>query len=143
MAQKAQEGSTVKIHYTGKLDDGSVFDSSEGREPLVFTIGEGKIIPGFEAGVKGMAAGEEKDLVIPPEQAYGERREELIQQLPRAQFGNLEPKEGMVVGMQVKGYDQAFPARVVKVEPEVVTVDINPPLAGKTLHFHIKLESVE
>ena len=139
----AQEGSTVKIHYTGKLEDGSVFDSSEGKDPLTFKLGEGKIIKGFEEGVKGMEVGQEKDLKLTPEQAYGERREELVQELPKEQLNGVDAKEGSVIGMQVPGNDQVFPATIVKIGEETVTVDINPPLAGKTLNFHIKLEAVE
>lgn len=144
MADKAQEGMKVKIHYTGKLDDGEVFDSSEGKDPLEFVIGEGKIIQGFEEGVVGMAVGEEKDLTIPPEKAYGEPREELVQQVPKDKLGDLKPEEGMMIGMQVPGVEQVFPAKITEVKEDgSVTVDLNPPLAGKTLHFHIKLESAE
>lgn len=143
MTPTAQEGDAVKITYTGTLEDGTVFDSSEGREPLSFTIGAGQMIKGFEKGVLGMAQGEEKDLVIPPEEAYGEHRPELVQTIPKDRVGDLDVQEGMILGMQVPGHDQVFPATVTKVEADTITLDVNPPLAGKTLHFHIKLETVE
>lgn len=132
----------VRIHYTGKLDSGEVFDTSEGKDALEFTIGEGRIIKGFEEGVVGMAPGEEKDLIIPPEKAYGEPRKELVQDVPKDKLGDLKPEVGMVVGMRLPGIDQVFPATIKEVKGEAVTVDLNPPLAGKTLHFRIKLESV-
>ncbi len=138
-----EEGNTVKIHYTGKLEDGSVFDSSEGKEPLTFKVGEGKIIKGFDEGVRGMSVGDEKDLVITPADGYGERREELKQEMPKEQLQGVEAKVGLVIGMQVPGHDQVFPATIAKVTDTTVTVDINPPLAGKTLHFHVKLEAIE
>ena len=139
----AQEGMNVKIHYTGKLEDGEVFDSSEGKEPLEFTVGEGKIIKGFEEAVVGMEVGAEKDIVIPPEKGYGEPRAELVQKMPKDKLGDLKPEVGMIVGMQIPGVDQTFPAKITEVTEEGITVDLNPPLAGKTLHFHIKLEAAE
>ena len=142
-ALRAEKGMFVKIHYKGELEGGEVFDSSEGREPLAFVIGEGKIIPGFEEGVIGMAVGEEKDIVLPPEKAYGMPRKELVQEVPRDQLGDLKPEVGMVVGMQIPGIDQTFPAKITAVKESSVVVDLNPPLAGKTLHFHIKVESIE
>jgi peptidylprolyl isomerase len=139
----AQEGMKVQIHYTGTLEDGEVFDSSEGKSPLEFTIGAGHIIKGFEEAVIGMQVGEEKDIIIPPEKAYGEPRPELVQQIPKDKLGELKPEEGMVIGMQIPGIDQVFPATIIEVDEEGITVDLNPPLAGKTLHFHIKMESIE
>ncbi|MBD3209288.1 peptidylprolyl isomerase [Candidatus Woesearchaeota archaeon] len=140
----AQQGMKVKIHYTGKLDNGDVFDSSEGKEPLEFVIGEGKIIKGFEAGVVGMNVGEEKDLTIPPEKGYGQPRKELVQQVPKEKLGDVKPEVGMMIGMQLPGVEQTFPAKITEVKEDGgVTVDLNPPLAGKTLHFHVKLESAE
>jgi peptidylprolyl isomerase len=138
----AHDGDTVKIHYTGTLEDGEIFDSSDGRDPLSFTVGEGMVIQGFEDGVKGMAVGEEKDLVIPPELGYGDPRPELIRDVQRKDFGDLEPAEGMIVGMQIPGIPQVFPARITKVVGEDVTLDLNPPLAGKTLRFHVTLVEI-
>ncbi len=143
MADKAINGKEVQIHYTGKLEDGSVFDSSDGREPLTFVLGAGQVIPGFEEGIEGMEVGSEKDLVIPQEKAYGERREELVQDIPKDKLGELKPELNMVIGMQVPGVPQVFPAKIIEIKDNGdVRVDLNPPLAGQTLHFHIKLEAV-
>lgn len=139
----AKEGMKVKINYTGKLEDGEVFDSSEGKAPLEFVIGEGMIIKGFEEAVISMKVGEEKDIVISPEKGYGEPRPELVQKMPKDKLGDLKPEVGMVIGMQIPGVEQTFPAKITDVADETITVDLNPPLAGKTLHFHIKLESAE
>lgn len=141
--EKAENGLEVQIHYTGKLDDGSVFDSSDGKDPLAFVLGQGMVIPGFEEAVAGMAVGEEKDVTITPEKAYGEERPELVQEVPKDKLGDLKPEVGMVIGMQIPGVPQTFPARITAIaESGDVTVDLNPPLAGKTLHFHLKLEAV-
>jgi len=139
----AEKGKKVHIHYKGTLDDGTVFDSSEGKEALTFILGESKVIPGFEEAILGMKVGEEKDIHIASDKAYGPRREELVQEVPKTALGDLEPKEGMVLAMQVQGVPQSFPGTVIKVGKETVTIDINPPLAGKDLNFHIKLEKIE
>lgn len=143
MAEQATEGKKVKIHYTGKLEDGSVFDTSEGKEPIEFVIGEGKVIPGFENAVKGMTIGEEKDITIKKEDGYGERREELVQKVPKEQTKEMDVQVGMMIGMQVPGQEQVFPAKIVEIGESDITVDLNPPLAGQDLKFHIKLESME
>ncbi|MEK7833307.1 MAG: FKBP-type peptidyl-prolyl cis-trans isomerase, partial [Acidobacteriota bacterium] len=95
-------GDAVKVHYSGKFDDGQVFDSSEGGDPLGFTVGAGHVIPGFDAALIGMQIGETKNVVIPPEQAYGERMEELVQTISREQFnlGDVAPELGMAIEMQ-------------------------------------------
>lgn len=139
----AQKGMKVSIEYTGKLENGEVFDSSEGKDPLSFVIGEGMIIKGFEQAVIGMAVGEEKDVTISPEDGYGEPRPELVQKMPKDKLGDLKPEVGMVIGMQIPGVEQTFPAKITEVTDEGITVDLNPPLAGKTLQFHIKVVSVE
>ena len=136
-------GNTVKVHYTGKLQDGTVFDSSHDREPLEFTVGEGQIIPGFEEAVSGMQEGEEKTVSIPPEQAYGEHQEEAIVELERTQLPEeIEPEQGMQ--LQLQGQDgRAFPAVVTEIGDEIITLDANHPLAGETLTFEIELVEVE
>lgn len=139
----AQIGMIVKINYTGKLENGDIFDSSEGKDPLQFKIGEGMIIKGFEEAVIGMSEGEEKDIVIPPEKGYGEPRPELVQEVPKDKLGDLKPEVGMVIGMQVPGVEQTFPATIKEIKDASIVVDLNPPLAGQTLHFHIKLETIE
>ena len=138
MAQ-AKNGDTVKVHYTGKLEDGVVFDSSENREPLEFTIGEGKIIPGFEQAVIGMSLGESKTEKIPADQAFGPYREELIHEVDRQQIPvdvNLE------VGKRLQfrhTNGRATQALVTDVSESKVTLDANHPLARSDLVFDIQL----
>lgn len=140
MAQ-AQTGDTVRVHYTGKLGDGEVFDSSQGRDPLEFTLGEGKVIAGFDEAVAGMKPGDEKTVVIPAEQAYGPRREEMMGEVPRAQFPpNIEPQVGQQLQMQQGG--QNFVVTVADVSDEVVRLDANHPLAGKDLTFDLELVDI-
>lgn len=142
MAQAAS-GDTVKVHYTGKLDDGTVFDSSREREPLEFTLDEGQIIPGFEEAVVGMEEGEETTVQIPPEKAYGPHQGEAVMEFPLEQLPDeMEPEVGMQLQLQGQN-GQAFPARVVEVEDDTITLDANHPLAGETLTFEIELVEVE
>ncbi len=140
---KAEEGKKVKVHYKGTLDDGTQFDTTEGKEPLEFVVGENRIIPGFEQSVNGMEEGEEKDFKLSPDQAYGERNEQLVQEVQKSQLPeNMEVKEGMM--LMLKGPDgQQMPAKVVEDKGETFTLDINHPLAGQNLNFNVKLEKVE
>ncbi|MDX1556836.1 MAG: peptidylprolyl isomerase [Xanthomonadales bacterium] len=138
----AKQGDTVRIHYTGKLEDGTVFDTSEGREPIEFTIGQGQVIPGFEEGVTDMAEGEEKSVSIEPENAYGPKRDELIQDVPRTQFPeDAQVEEGAQFQARTQT-GQTINLTVVDVKEDVVTVDGNHPLAGQTLNFDLKLEKI-
>ncbi len=134
-------GSKVQVHYTGTLNDGTVFDSSEGREPLEFTIGEGQIIPGFENGIKEMKLNQEKTIKIKPENAYGERNNQLIISIPRDKF----PKEIEVNGrLALKGpQGQNIPAVIKEINDNDVKIDLNHPLAGKELTFKIKVVEVK
>ena len=142
MAQAAS-GDTVKVHYTGKLDDGTVFDSSREREPLEFTLDEGQIIPGFEEAVVGLEQGDETTVEIPPEKAYGPHQEDAVMEFPLEQLPDeMEPEVGMQLQLQGQN-GQAFPARVVEVGDDTVTLDANHPLAGETLTFEIELVEVE
>lgn len=137
-----KEGDTVAVHYTGRLEDGEVFDSSAGGDPIQFTVGEAQVIPGFEAAVVGREVGDKATVKIPPEQAYGERDDKLVQQLDRAQIGG----EGLDVGQRVSLQDQAgrpFQAEVVEADESSITLDFNHMLAGKTLAFEIELVAVE
>ena len=98
---KVEVGSTVEVHYTGKLEDGSVFDSSEGKPPLSFKVGDGKIIPGFESGVVGMEQGQTKEIAVEPDEAYGERRDDLVKQFARDQLpDDIQPEVGQQLQMQ-------------------------------------------
>ena len=138
-----KNGSKVKVHYTGTLDDGAVFDSSETREPLEFTVGEGQVIPGFEDAVRDMNLNDEKTVKINPEQAYGHKINQLIMQVPRDKFPaelNIEVG-GRLVLKSPEG--QNIPAVVSEVKKDVVVIDMNHPLAGKELTFKIKVVEVK
>jgi len=140
---KVQEGDTITVEYTGRLEDGTVFDSSDKHEePLEFTVGEGKIIQGFDKAVIGMEVGEEKEITLPPEDAYGQHNPELVRDLPRNVFPeDQELQPGMVFMMALQDGRQV-PVRLAKVAEEQVTVDLNSPLAGKTLNFTIKVVGI-
>lgn len=140
MAQ-AQTGDTVRVHYTGRLGEGEVFDSSQGRDPLEFTVGGGQVIAGFDEAVTGMAPGDEKTVVIPAEQAYGPRRDEMTGEVPRAQFPpDIEPQVGQQLQMKQAGQD--FVVTVTEVSDETVRLDANHPLAGKDLTFDLELVEI-
>jgi peptidylprolyl isomerase len=141
MAQ-AKTGDTVKVHYTGKLDDGTVFDTSADREPLQFTIGEGQIIPDFEQAIVGMNPGESKTIQIPSERAYGPHHEEMIMVVDRKEFPeDLEPRVDQ--RLQVRQPDgQEFAVTVTDVSESKVTLDGNHPLAGKDLTFDVELSEI-
>lgn len=136
---EAKHGDTVKIHYRGTLDDGTPFDSTEGHEPLEFTIGAGGIIPGFEAAVTGMTIGEQKTVTIPPDQAYGEYHGEMTQEVPRSAIPeDIELHEGMILSAESPdGIPISFTVR--SFDQEQVTIDGNHPLAGKNLTFALEL----
>ena len=135
-------GDTVKVHYTGKLNDGSVFDSSVSREPLEVTLGEGKLIPGFENAVIGMNVGDKTTANIPASDAYGERREDLEVTVEKAQLpDDITPEVGMQLQLnQPNG--QPVPVQITKVEEEQIILDANHPLAGKDLTFDIELVDI-
>jgi peptidylprolyl isomerase len=136
-----QDGKQVKVHYTGTLEDGSVFDSSEGRDPLEFSIGSSQVIPGFESAVREMAVGETKKVTIPCQEAYGDVRKEMIATIPSSDFPDtIKPEVGMVLQMQT---DQGpLPLKVLEISDEGVTVDGNHPLAGKDLTFDLTLVEI-
>lgn len=139
---EAKSGDTVQIHYTGTLDDGTEFDSSSGRDPLQFTIGTGQVIPGFDKAVEGMSPGDSKTVTIPADDAYGPRREQMVQDVPRTALPeDLDPVEGMA--LQAKGQDgQIINLTVTSVSDDAITVDGNHPLAGKELNFDIELVDI-
>lgn len=140
--QQAKKGDTVKIHYHGRLTDGSTFDSSAGREPLEFELGSGMVIPGFDVGVTGMVIGEKKTINIPAAEAYGEKNEEMILEFPKAQFpADMTPEVGMQLNMS-NSQGQSFPVVIVEVKEEVVMLDANHPLAGKELIFDLELVEI-
>lgn len=138
----AKNGDSVKIHYKGTLEDGTVFDSSEGREPLGFTIGSGQVIPGFDEAVLGMSAGESKNVLIPVEKAYGPRNEEMVMSFPIEQVPpEIKPEVGQQLQIAGPG-GQPLMVSVVEVTDEQIMLDANPPLAGKDLTFDIELVSI-
>lgn len=134
-------GKKVKVHYKGTLDDGSVFDSSEGKDPIEFQVGAGQVIPGFDAAVKEMEPGDTKTVKIPSGEAYGEPQKEMIGTVPHEQFPEgFKPEVGQT--LQLKTPQGALPVRVVEVEDEGVTIDANHPLAGEDLTFELTLVEV-
>lgn len=138
---KVKDGDTVKIHYTGSLKDGTEFDTSVGGDPIGFTVGEGKLIPGFEQAVVGMAPGEKKTFTIPFDEAYGPRRDELIVTVDRSQMPpDLNPAVGDDLVMERE--DQQFRVHVLETTDEDVTLDANHPLAGEDLTFEVELLEV-
>lgn len=138
----AKKGDTVLVHYTGTLDDGTVFDSSSDREPLEVTLGEGMLIPGFENALFGMNEGDKKTVTIGPEDAYGEHIVELVLSLPRDTVpAHVQPEPGMMVQLAMEN-DEEFDAVVVDVDDETVTLDANHPLAGENLTFALELVGI-
>lgn len=141
--QQVKKGDTVKVHYHGKLTNGTTFDSSEGREPLEFEVGGGMVIPGFDDGVTGMAIGEKKTIHIPADQAYGPKQEEMIMEYPRDRFpADMTPEVGMQLNMS-NGSGQNFPVMIAEVRDTVVVLDANHPLAGEDLIFDLELVAID
>ena len=139
---QAKSGDTVKIHYTGTLDDGTEFDSSAGREPLEFPLGGGQVIPGFDSAVDGMAVGDSKTVTIPPGEAYGERHDQLVQEVPKTALPeDMKPEVGMQLQSQSPD-GQVMNLVVTEVAEEAITVDGNHPLAGQALTFAIELVEI-
>ena len=141
-ALMAKDGDTVKVHYTGTLEDGSTFDSSVGGEPLEFAMGEGKLIPGFEDAVRDMQIGQTKTVTISAEDAYGPHRDDLLLVIERSQLPEgLNPDIGQKLQMQ-QSSDMTMIATVTDVSETTITIDANHPLAGKDLTFEIELIAI-
>ena len=140
---KVKENDTVRVHYTGKLVTGEVFDSSLEREPLEVTLGEGSLIPGFEKGLIDMVVEEKKTITIPKEEAYGEIRRELFQELGKDQLPeDITPEVGM--GLVARGEDgRERQLRVAEVRDTTIVIDANHPLAGKDLVFDLELVEIK
>ncbi|MBL0174155.1 MAG: peptidylprolyl isomerase [Ignavibacteria bacterium] len=139
----ASKGHRVSVHYTGSLDDGSVFDSSRGGAPFAFTLGKGEVIPGFDAAVMGLEVGGTVTVTIPAAQAYGEYSEQYVL---RAKRSDIPPEIVPEIGMELTIHQDdgsSVPVRVTELSPTHVTLDANHPLAGKALTFEIELLSVE
>ena len=140
---QVKSGDTVKVHYTGKLEDVTVFDSSAGRDPLEFKIGGGQVIKGFDTGVTGMAVKEKKTINIPVDEAYGQHRADMILEIPKAQFPeDIKPEEGHKLQLRQQN-GQIMVVTVTKVADESVTLDANHHLAGKPLVFDLELVEIK
>ncbi len=140
----AKKGDKVQVHYTGKLAEGIVFDSSEGAEPLEFELGTGMVIEGFDAGITGMNTGEKKTIHIPMDKAYGPVDEENIIKIPKSEIpADIEIAVGMVLNMHQDGTGQVIQVAVADFDAESVTLDGNHPLAGKDLIFDIELVDIK
>lgn len=139
---RVKKDDTVKVHYTGKLNDGQVFDSSVNREPLEFKVGAGMMIPGFEKGVMDMELNEKKSISIPADEAYGEVKDDLFQEIPKDQLPKeIEPEVGMGLAAQMPdGRQQQL--RIAEVKEDSIVVDANHPLAGKELNFEIEVVEI-
>ena len=138
----AKKGDNVKIHYTGTLSDGSVFDSSTGRAPLAFRLGSGQVIPGFDEAVTGMQVGDSKTVNIPAAKAYGARNDDLVISVLRSEVPpDINPEVGMK--LQMGGANgELVNVEIVEVTEEYIALDANPPLAGKELTFAIELVAI-
>ncbi len=139
---EVKSGDNVKVHYTGKFDDGTIFNSSAGRSPLEFTLGKGEMIAGFEAAVFGMKPGDSKSINIPADEAYGQRQDELLMEIERNQIPEgLNPEAGQP--LQLKRADgQEITVMVTEIKDDVITLDANHPMAGKDLTFEIQLVEI-
>lgn len=143
MGRQAKSGDTVAVHYTGRLENGTVFDTSREGEPIEFQLGSGTVIEGFEEAVTGMEVGEQREVRIAAEDAYGQRREELRVDVARDQLPDgIEPEVGQMLAVQVTPDQQAV-ARITNVQDDSVTLDLNHPLAGEALVFDIELVGIK
>lgn len=142
MSQQAKQGDTVAVHYTGRLKDGQVFDSSRERQPLEFQVGGGQMIAGFDKAVNDMKVGESKTVEIPAAEAYGERREDMMIAVPREQVpADITPEVGMKLA--INNGNQPMPVTIAEVSDEKIVLDANHELAGKDLIFDIELMEVK
>ena len=141
MSQVIENGTTAVVHYTGSFPDGEVFDSSEGKDPLAYQVGKQQMIPGFEQEMMGASVGEKREFTLTPDRAYGERSDDAIQQVPRDQFPSEMPLEiGVMMAAQTP--QGPLPFTVTEISDDVVTVDFNHQMAGKTLKFSVEVVEV-
>ncbi len=139
---QAKDGDTVKVHYTGKLENGTVFDTSTDRQPLELTLGSGKIIPGFEKGITGMGVGDTKTITVLPEEAYGPSRKELIVDIKKTDLPeDITPAIGKELQVQQKD-GNPIEITITDMDEDTVTLDANHPLAGNTLLFEVELVEI-
>lgn len=142
--QKVEKDNKVKVHYTGKLKNGQIFDTSENREPLEFKVGEGKLIPGFENGVLGMEKGETKAVEIPSNEAYGSVRKELVNEIGKEHLPEdlKDPKVGTKLISKTPDGREIM-VFITEIKDDTVVIDANHPLAGQDLVFDIKVVEIE
>ena len=141
MSQVIEDGATAVVHYTGSFPDGEVFDSSDGKAPLAYQVGKQQMIPGFEQEMMGAAIGEKREFTLTPDRAYGERSDDAIQQVPRDQFQSEMPLEiGVMMAAQTP--QGPLPFTVTEIADDVVTVDFNHQMAGKTLKFSVEVVDI-
>ncbi|MGM5479917.1 MAG: FKBP-type peptidyl-prolyl cis-trans isomerase [Nanobdellota archaeon] len=134
-----KEGNVVTLHYTGTFEDGNVFDSSEGKDPLEVLAGKGMLIKGFDDELLGMKKDEEKKISLTPEDGYGQPREDLVREVPKKDLGDdIKPEVGMTLGVKAPT-GQVFPAVIKEIKDENIVIDANHPLAGKNIKFDIKI----
>jgi len=140
--EQSKKGDNIKVHYTGTLEDGKVFDSSVGKKPLSVKLGSGMVIPGFDEALTGMEVGEKKTVIIPLEKAYGPHNAEMVMQIPINQVpDDMEPEIGQK--MQVGGASgEVMMVEVLDITDDFIVLDANPPLAGKDLTFEMELVSI-
>jgi peptidylprolyl isomerase len=139
---KAKNGDKIRIHYTGKLEDGNVFDNSKERQPLEFIVGDGEVMPGIEKGVIGMEPGDTKTIEIPPEEAFGPKRKELVIEVPKSELPNqITPTLGQRLKMHDPDGDH-IELIITDINEETITLDANHPLAGHTLFFDLELVEI-
>ncbi|MBD3413646.1 MAG: peptidylprolyl isomerase [Candidatus Aminicenantes bacterium] len=142
MAQKVKKGDKVKLHYTGRLKDGKVFDSSEDQDPLQFEAGTGQVIKGVDEAVIGMEPGAKKKITIDPEKAYGDYDKKLLIDVPKDKVPeDMKPKKGSMLRLMDK-QGRAVPVTVTEVKDDAIQVDANHPLAGKKLDFEIEIVEI-
>ena len=141
MTTQIEQNSVVSVHYTGTFDDGKIFDSSEGKDPLTFLVGHGQMITGFEQEMLGAEIGEKRQFTLTPDRAYGERTDAAIQQVPREQFPDgMSIEVGMVLGAQSDQGPVQF--SVASVDDDMVTVDFNHQMAGMTINFSVEVVDI-
>jgi peptidylprolyl isomerase len=143
--QTAQKDDYVTVEYEGMLKSGEIFESSDDNGPLSFVIGQNGVFPSFEKAVVGMAPGETKTALVGCDEAYGPRREELVQTINRSALDEkIDPQVGMVIGIDIErdGQSQNVPAMIIEINEELITIDYNHPLAGQDLQYKITLESI-
>ncbi len=134
-----KKGNFVQVHYIGTFEDGSVFDTSDGKDPLDLLAGQGMLIKGFDDALIDMKEGDEKEIDLTPEEGYGERKADLLKKVPISELGDdVKPEVGMMLGIKAPT-GHVFPATITKVEEKEIELDANHPLAGKKLHFKMKI----